>query len=93
MSQEVNDVCRNDDQCKRKQAVPFFGVTNMETSLRFSVDGLGFNMKRCRIPDHDQGDYKPDGRTVWCWLEFGEAAIMLQESMPNGSRRKRWEPE
>jgi len=25
-----------------KQAVPFFGVTNMEGSLRFYVDGLGF---------------------------------------------------
>jgi hypothetical protein len=24
-----------------KQAVPFFGVTNMEASLRFYVDGLG----------------------------------------------------
>ena len=23
-----------------KQAVPFFGVTNMEASLRFYVDGL-----------------------------------------------------
>jgi len=28
-----------------KQAVPFFGVTNMEASLRFYVDGLGFKMK------------------------------------------------
>ncbi len=29
-----------------KQAVPFFGVANMESSLRFYVDGLGFTMKR-----------------------------------------------
>jgi catechol 2,3-dioxygenase-like lactoylglutathione lyase family enzyme len=28
-----------------KQAVPFFGVTNIEASLRFYVDGLGFKMK------------------------------------------------
>jgi len=27
-----------------RQAVPFFGVTNMESSLRFYVDGLGFKM-------------------------------------------------
>ena len=27
-----------------KQAVPFFGVTNMEASLRFYVDGLGFKI-------------------------------------------------
>jgi lactoylglutathione lyase len=65
-----------------KQAVPFFGVTNMETSLRFYVDGLGFAMKRWWIPDSSQGDYKPDGRIRWCWLELGEAAIMLQEFLP-----------
>ena len=64
-----------------KQAVPFFGVTNMEASLRFYVDGLGFKMKRWWIPDQadGQGDYKSDGRIRWCWLELGEAAIMLQE--------------
>ena len=28
-----------------KQAVPFLGVTNMETSLRFYADGLGFKMQ------------------------------------------------
>jgi lactoylglutathione lyase len=67
-----------------KQAVPFFGVTNMEVSLRFYVDGLGFKMKRWWIPDQadDQGDYKPDGRIRWCWLQLGEAAIMLQEFLP-----------
>jgi lactoylglutathione lyase len=66
-----------------KQAVPFFGVTNMEASLRFYVDGLGFKMKRWWIPDEadGQGHYKPDGRIRWCWLELGEAAIMLQEFM------------
>ena len=65
-----------------KQAVPFLGVTNMEVSLRFYVDGLGFKMKRWWIPDDGQGDYKPDGRIRWCWLELGEAAIMLQEFLP-----------
>jgi uncharacterized glyoxalase superfamily protein PhnB len=67
-----------------KQAVPFFGVTNMEESLRFYVDGLGFKMKRWWIPDQadHQDDYKPDGRIRWCWLELGEAAIMLQEFLP-----------
>jgi lactoylglutathione lyase len=28
-----------------KQAVPFFGVTHMEASLKFYVEGLGFTMK------------------------------------------------
>ena len=63
-----------------KQAVPFFGVTNMETSLRFYIDGLGFKMKRQWIPD--RAEDKPDGRIRWCWLELGEAAIMLQEFLP-----------
>jgi lactoylglutathione lyase len=63
-----------------KQAVPFFGVSNMEASLRFYVDGLGFKMKRQWIPDHAED--KPDGRIRWCWLELGEAAIMLQEFLP-----------
>ena len=65
-----------------KQAVPFFGVANMEASLRFYVDGLGFKVKRWWTPDDDQRDYKPDGRIRWCWLELGEAAIMLQEFLP-----------
>jgi lactoylglutathione lyase len=76
-----------------KQAVPFFGVTNMEASLRFYVDGLGFKVKRWWTPDDDQRDYKPEGRIRWCWLELGEAAIMLQEFLPEPSRRKRWELE
>jgi lactoylglutathione lyase len=63
-----------------KQAVPFFGVTNMESSLRFYVDGLGFKMKNSWIPD--RAEDHPDGRIRWCWLELGDAAIMLQEFRP-----------
>jgi hypothetical protein len=63
-----------------KQAVPFFGVTNMATSLRFYVDGLGFKMKHWWIPDGVED--KPNGRIRWCWLELGDAAIMLQEFLP-----------
>jgi len=63
-----------------KQAVPFLGATNMETSLRFYVDGLGFKMKQWWIPD--QAGDKPDGRIRWCWLQLGDAALMLQEFLP-----------
>lgn len=63
-----------------KQAVPFFGVTNMEASLRFYVDGLGFKMKNSWIPDRDK--HYPGGRIIWCCLELGDAAIMLQEFLP-----------
>lgn len=60
-----------------EQAVPFFRVTSMEASLRFYVDGLGFEMKRKWTPDGD-------GRIWWCWLELGNAALMLQEFRKEG---------
>ena len=60
-----------------QQAVPMFGVSNMETSLRFYVDGLGFEMKNKWI---DEGTLR------WCWLALGEAAVMLQEYRPE------WKP-
>ncbi len=63
-----------------KQAVPFFGVTNMESSLQFYVDGLGFKMKNSWIPD--RAEDHPDGRIRWCSLQLGDAAIMLQEFLP-----------
>jgi len=53
-----------------EKAVPFFGVTNMETSLRYYIDGLGFDMKN---------QWVVDGRVRWCWLECGGASLMLQE--------------
>jgi lactoylglutathione lyase len=65
-----------------KQAVPFFGVTDMEASLRFYVDGLGFEMKRWWIPDDEDSHYARDRKVRWCWLQRGDAAVMLQEFMP-----------
>jgi lactoylglutathione lyase len=64
-----------------KQAVPFLRVTDMDASLRFYVEGLGFHMTRWWIPDQP-GEYDPDGRIRWCRLELGDAAIMLQEFIP-----------
>lgn len=66
-----------------KRAVPFLGVTDMESSLRFYVDGLGFAVKRQWVPKGDE-HYPSDGKIRWCWLELGEAAIMLQEFTPQG---------
>ncbi len=65
-----------------KQAVPFFLVSNMEASLRFYVDGLGFEMKNKWIDE---------GKLRWCWLEIGTAALMLQE--PRAEGRDSWKPE
>ena len=52
----------------------------MESSLRFYVDGLGFKMTRHWIPD--RAEDHPDGRIRWCWLQLGNAALMLQEFGP-----------
>lgn len=65
-----------------KEIVPFFGVTNMEASLKFYIDGLGFKMKYRWIPDQPE-DY-PDGRIRWCWLTLGNVALMLQEFWKEG---------
>jgi len=65
-----------------RQAVPFFRVANIEESLRFYVDGLGFAMTKRWIDD---------GRLRWCWLELGGAALMLQELRTEG--HDSWKPE
>ena len=58
-----------------QQAVPFFFVNDIEASLRFYVDGLGF---RKTI------EWTPEGKLQWCWLEHGGAAVMLQEFWKSG---------
>ena len=57
------------------QVVPFLGVTDMERSLGFYIDGLGFTMKH---------KWEPDGRIRWCCLTRGGASIMLQEFVKQG---------
>lgn len=61
-----------------KQAVPFFMVTHIEASVRFYVEGLGFRMTREWRPD------RAAGRLQWCWLQLGDAAVMLQEFRRDG---------
>lgn len=58
-----------------RQAVPFFHVSNIEQSLRFYVEGLGFRMTN---------RWDDDGKLRWCWLELGGAALMLQEFRKEG---------
>lgn len=53
-----------------KLTVPFFMVTDMETSLKFYLDGLGFKLTN---------QWTPRGKIEWCWLERDAAAIMLQQ--------------
>jgi lactoylglutathione lyase len=58
-------------------AVPFFGVTDIEASLRFYRDGLGFTLTRA---------WEPEGRIRWCWIERDGVALMLQEYWKDGRR-------
>jgi lactoylglutathione lyase len=60
--------------------VPFLGVTDMERSLRFYLDGLGFTLKN---------KWEPEGRIRWCWLTRGGASIMLQEFVKEGHGGRR----
>ena len=53
-----------------QQAIPFFSVSNIEESVRYYVERLDFTMTRKWIVE---------GRLRWCWLQIGNAALMLQE--------------
>jgi lactoylglutathione lyase len=53
-----------------KLAVPFFMVSNMEASLKFYTEGLGFKLTK---------QWEPRGTIEWCWVERDGVAIMLQE--------------
>ena len=55
------------------RVVPLLMVTDMERSLRYYQDGLGFTMGNTWVVD---------GKLRWCWLELGTAALMLQEWNP-----------
>jgi lactoylglutathione lyase len=68
-------------QTNVKQAVPFFHVASMEESVRYYVDGLGFKMTKKWIDE---------GKLRWCWLEIGDAALMLREFRKEG--HDSWKP-
>ena len=61
-----------------RQAVPFLWVHDIQRSLTFYVDGLGFAISK---------RWLDDGKVRWCWLELGGAAIMLQEFWTEGRHR------
>ena len=58
-----------------KQLVPLLAIASMDASLHFYVDGLGFAMTR---------KWVVDGKVRWCWLELGDAAVMLQQFSREG---------
>ena len=63
------------DAANVKHAVPFFAVSNIEESVRYYVDGLGFEMTYKWIDE---------GKLPWCWLQRGGGALMLQDFRKEG---------
>jgi len=61
--------------------VPFLNVADMQRSLPYYVEGLGFSIKH---------QWVVDGKVRWCWLERGGAALMLQEFAKEG--HDSWRP-
>jgi lactoylglutathione lyase len=57
------------------EAIPFFRVSNIEVSVRYYAEGLGFRMTNTWIVD---------GRLRWCSLKLGGASLMLQEFPKEG---------
>ena len=53
-----------------REVVPFLSISSMQRSIRFYIDGLGFEMRN---------KWEPDGKLRWCWLTLGGASLMLQE--------------
>lgn len=51
-------------------AVPFFMVRDMEASLKFYIEKLGFTKTI---------EWTPRGKIEWCWLQREEVSLMLQE--------------
>jgi catechol 2,3-dioxygenase-like lactoylglutathione lyase family enzyme len=58
------------EQSNIKYAMPLFMVSNMESSLKFYTEGLGFTIKNTWIPR---------GKIEWCWLQRDGGPLMLQE--------------
>jgi lactoylglutathione lyase len=65
-----------------REVVPFLSVPDIERSVRFYVEGLGFEMTH---------HWKPEGRLRWCRLQLGGAGLMLQEHLHDGDRA--WKPD
>lgn len=63
-----------------RAAVPFFMVDDIDKSVRYYVDKLGFELTH---------SWRPDGKLKWCWLQIGDAAVMLQEFWRDGSNTNR----
>ncbi len=60
-----------------QMAVPLFSVRDIEKSRAFYVETLGGTMTR---------EWRPNGQLRWCWIQLGDAAVMLQTFAPKDHR-------
>jgi catechol 2,3-dioxygenase-like lactoylglutathione lyase family enzyme len=58
-----------------KEVVPFLSVKDMQVSIAFYVDGLGFTI---------EDRWVDDGVMRWCRLQIGGAGLMLQQFRTEG---------
>jgi hypothetical protein len=68
-----------------RTVVPFLSLADMQRSLRYYVDGLGFSIKQ---------EWVIDGKVRWCWLERGRCGIdapgISERDVTHGVLRGRW---
>jgi len=64
-----------------KQVVPFLRVSDIERSVSYYTEALGFKIRN---------KWVVEGRLRWCWLELGGAALMLQQFPKEG--QDSWSP-
>jgi catechol 2,3-dioxygenase-like lactoylglutathione lyase family enzyme len=55
-----------------RELVPLLFVQDIERSLAFYRDSLGFEVR---------GKWEPDGKLSWCRIERGHSALMLQQAL------------
>jgi len=58
------------DQSNIQYSTPLFMVSKMEDSLKFYVEGLGFEIRNT---------WTPRSKIEWCWLQRDGGPLMLQE--------------
>ena len=62
------------------EVVPFLGVSDLERSVCYYVDGLGFEMTK---------KWVDRGKLRWCWLAKDGASLMMQEFWKDGRHQGR----
>ncbi len=65
-------------EMRLQKTVPLLFVSDIEASVDFYCEGLGFSIK---------SKWEPKGKLAYCWLEQGGAALMLQQATDENAPR------